>query len=754
MNLFNICRGECMDLKKMNALKSESLIKTIEKLYKRESLSTNEKLYLLTCAYTLLNEYIKSDSVEYFELAYDIIIRYSVNSKDFRPLYDLACNFGFYPIANYITSNELLERICIGDAVIDYKLNEFYKNDNYIETFEQSKTRRYILESEDKRICFVAPTSSGKSSVIVQHIRKNKKYKKAIIIVPSKSLIEQTYKELRKYFKDRKLLCHDSMYQGEENFVAVLTQERTERLLESNESLSIDVIYVDEAHNIFGNDSRSILLSRVLKLCQTRNNSIQILYLSPFISNPSDLQQIGGEKIIEQRIQLNMKEPDYHVLDDSCNEFLHNRFWDHNIYINKDKKYQDCHQYIVENAKKKNLIFLYSPRKIEEFAEEFYSKTNSIELTTELRELIDLLADTVHPDFKVIKYLHHGILYIHARIPTQIKEYLEYQFKTNSSIKYLIANSVVLEGINMPIDSLFVLSTHRMNNKQILNLIGRVNRLNDVFDNKNGNLVKLLPNVHFVNSYYSKRPKMQNVLKKLYSEKAIPEVFNPLLLGYSVDRLVEEGVSPKTVARIVKENEYSLKCEEIYFSKTNTQEDMLKKKLVASGVNNLIEITEGNLNLIQSRIEEFKDSEDYETIDLVKKILVDNIEIRDKSFGRFKHTETVVYYKNLMRSLKTESFKTVISGQLAFFMGRKSSEQPYMYIGSDGDSFGPYDDMLFEDNPRRNKAYLYLKDKSQTEILNALVVKLKLEQDCIGFQYLLAVSFLHDVGLISDEKYN
>ena len=52
------------------------------------------------------------------------------------------------------------------------------------------------------------------------------------------------------------------MYENEIEFISVLTQERALRLLQKNEELYFDTLYIDEAHNLFNKDSRTILLSR------------------------------------------------------------------------------------------------------------------------------------------------------------------------------------------------------------------------------------------------------------------------------------------------------------------------------------------------------------------------------------------------------------------------------------------------------------------------------------------------------------
>lgn len=57
-------------------------------------------------------------------------------------------------------------------------------------------------------------------------------------------------------------------------------------------------------------------------------------------------------------------------------------------------------------------------------------------------------------------------------------------------VRHFIANSVVLAGMNLPIDSLFYISGFS-NLNDLYNLIGRVNRLNEIFGN-GGSIERIL----------------------------------------------------------------------------------------------------------------------------------------------------------------------------------------------------------------------------------------------------------------------
>ena len=513
------------DIKRLYSISNFSEI--MRKLHESQDMSEEDWEYLLGCALLLLKEYDDTQEKELFELAYSIVLRYSIHTQDFQPLYDVSCNYGFYPTVKYINKKRLIESPSIQNVVLDYKVNNKYSNEGYVETYEQNKTRLNIVTSEKKNIAFIAPTSSGKSSLIIQHLNQNSYIKKAVVLVPTKSLIAQSYLDLRKGVTNRKIISHEGMYNGESFFVGALTQERLLRLLEKNSKLTLDCLYVDEAHNIFSNDNRNVLLARVIKLCKERNEKTQTIFLTPFVNDATNLTIGSINEIDEQRIAFNIKEPTIHVRCRDGEIQIYDRFFGDFYNIGRS---DDAFEYICNHKKNKNFIFLNSPRKIEAFAEVLFEKTDEISMDKDLEELCKTLANNVHPDFNIIRYLSHGIIYLHAKMPDHIKEYLEFQFKTNKKIKYLVANVVIMEGINLPIDCLFVCDVWNMTGSALQNLVGRVNRLNAIFDEEIGDLKKLMPEIHFVDtpSFTAANRKMENMVKKLYEARR-DEVRNPLL---------------------------------------------------------------------------------------------------------------------------------------------------------------------------------------------------------------------------------
>ncbi len=707
-----------------------------KKLYCSEKLDEKEKTFILGVAIILLKHYDKSKNIGLFEYAYNLILRYSNQTGDYKPLYDVSYNYGFYPTIRFINQKSMLKRKTIEAALIDYNIDS-YRNESYIETYEQHITRGNVINSESKVVSFVAPTSSGKSSVIFQHIEHNN-VAKAVIVVPSKSLISQTYTELRKKCNNRKVITHDSMFHNEERFVGALTQERLLRLMEKNPELQIDCLYVDEAHNVLKNDDRYILLSRVIKLCRQRSMSTKIIYLTPFIRDSRNLLQDNMETIDEQRILLSVKEPNIFEFRPNGDGYIYDRFAKKSHKIRREN---DTFSYIFSNTGNKNFFFLASPKKIEEFAEELYAHTPEIE-SDEVKDLMKLLEELVHPEFRMIRYLSHGIIFLHGKIPEQIKEYLEHEFKVCRDIKYLVANSVIMEGINLPIDTLFILNLWNVKNSGLQNLIGRVNRLNNVFDQEKGSLSMLTPNVHFVSSrYYTRGDKIlsfEKKIEKMYDLES-DEISNPLLNSYS-----DEKQDEKTI----EYNKKIVEQEHLFFAPPISEDEVLRKKLILGGINRLVEINDDNVKTISRNIENVDFQKDV--IDIVYDVFVKDLNVKDDAFRRLRNPAAIRYYKFFIPASHSQDLYTLIQSEVGFHMKKNESGKNYVYVGKTyGEEYGDFEGVNI-----RGKVYVDLAQKSHEEMVNLLIMKIRMEQEFISFQYNRAVNFLHDDHLIDDSKYN
>ena len=159
------------DSRKIANLKSiPSIQRVINKLFLSWGLNNEEKQFVLSLAIILIEQYQKDKNYKTaFELAYFIILKYSILFKDWHPLYDLSVNFGFYPISNAIINNHGISSN-ITTETLTVAAESLFQNDGIIETQEQNISRKNLLSAEESYISYVAPTSFGKSKLIIEHI--------------------------------------------------------------------------------------------------------------------------------------------------------------------------------------------------------------------------------------------------------------------------------------------------------------------------------------------------------------------------------------------------------------------------------------------------------------------------------------------------------------------------------------------------------------------------------------------------------
>ena len=708
------------------------------------NLTNDEKTFLLSVALLLLRKY-QADTrlTSFIELAYYIILRYSLYCKDYLPLYDFAVNIGFYPIAQALTEENKIQFDSIGSALVYQRIEEEFRNNSIIETFEQKQSRTLFINGVFEDFCYIAPTSFGKSSLILDRIQEKwNTHNKVAIIVPTKSLLMQTYRAVRKRGQLSRVIVHDEMYTGQERFIAVLTQERALRLLDKY-NISFDSLYIDEAHRMLERDSRAFLLARLIKINRERNNTSEIIYLSPLISSAENLCVYSNQNILEKRIRFNMKEPECYEFSEDKIEYSYNRFTDTFYEVGLS---EDLYVYIRKYSLNKNFCYLYTPKKIEHFSLEL-SRRLQDETSSTIDEMVALLSKYVHKDFLAIKLLKKGIVYLHGKMPDTIKDYLEYKFSTVPELRYLVANRVVLEGINLPIDSLFILSGSGIQEKDLVNLIGRVNRLDYIFS-KPSHLEKLMPPIHFVNSsiYNRKKGNLETKMKFLKKSMFADKVRNPILQSFDFEKAKQSGDDIAKCEMIIQENN-------IFFMQPKTDIDRLRQRMVALGISSMYSLDESTVKIILERIQKLQKSEKKEQmhfLDRLQWIFISGLDskITDKEFLRLSYDRAIAYYKRYYKDRKRPLNECILS-ELAYFHRRIDSGDSRMYIG---EGYGEIPYASIGADAHKN-VYIDLSQKSNSELVNIAIIKQKIEEDFTGFKLRMIFQLMFEYEIITETEY-
>ncbi|MFW8618780.1 DEAD/DEAH box helicase [Enterococcus innesii] len=743
---------------KENELINEIIVKKLS--LPNYELSDNEKEFILIIASIFIREYEKVPSKSsYKDFAYFLILKYTEKTLDYRPLYDFTINSGFYPVARKIMELNLLKDTNFFDVISNASLALFESN-GMVRTHEQSHINETILEDKNQFFSFVAPTSFGKSEIISEHIKKNKFLNKIAVIVPTKSLLNQTYLMLKKEILDRRIIIHDEMYNGESQFIAVVTQERALRLMEKNK-IYFDAMYIDEAHNIldFNKSKRSVSLARLIKMNLVKSEKSKIAYFSPMIYDSKNLRVKGQSDIVEYKIYNNVKELDIFEYKKNKSIYYYNRYFNKEVKIDSSKNY---FEYINKTSKEKNFYYHFRPVKVEEFSRELSENIEAnLESDSEIIILKEELAQLIHEDYLQIKLLDKGIVFLHGLIPDGIKDYLEYCFKRIKNLKHLVANSVILEGMNMPIDNLYVFNGRLLTQSKLLNLIGRVNRLNMIFGASKNELGRLLAPVHFVNSekYNSKNGNLHEKVKMLRKDVTHDGIFNPLLEEFDINKNTNSEVKKTEIEEVIKDEELLLK----EFEAGNNM-SLFVKLLVQNNLKSDFLYSDDELTCIGEKLNKIKVNGSIEAIEflhlgILEKIYylffssleIDNTKKRNFELMRLKEKETINFYEKYCEIKVNNSFNNRIKMMKRYLINQRKEGNFYFYIGS---AFGEIERESEEYKNYLSKVYIDLSMKNDVEITNYAVIKLSLEDKFISYYLQRLLMIMVDLTLVTEKEYN
>lgn len=736
------------------ALALSAFSESYKNLQLEKDLNNAEIHHLLKIAILFAN----FGDIDLQKLGYKILVSYSTKYNDYRPLYDFAINKGYIPISKFIELNH----------------SENHSNDNFFNLFfsafqENFKEKNYYISNGQKKLIefssnnntnfvLIAPTSYGKSEIIVNKVYSNLD-KRVCIIVPSKALLAQTKKRLLENSNQnnlQRIITHPEMYKGTEvSFVAVLTQERLLRLLQKNTTLKLDLVLIDEAHNLFGgkeNDGRSILLAQTIIILKKRNPNIVLNFFSPFISNPNNLKiKQSNYEITSQNTDEFIKIEKYLV----CNLFdnpgelkLYDQF--SNEFINTEIIYRDTLELLKSEKSSKNIVYLNRPIHIEEFSMEL---SNSVEYKNlQVDDIISTISDFIHPEYNLIRCIRKGIVYHHGGMPEIIRLYVESIFSKKPELSFVITSSTLLEGVNIPAEKIFLLSTKKgksnLSKSQFKNLIGRVNRFSEIFNSENGNLSLLVPKIYIVKcKYQSNKANIEKFISdRAKTEIKIEDEVNNLFLKdelllndnqkFELNKSLEylENIEPNSTTLEVVDYAQSLIAQLCY---KNNIYDFNIKEFEPVLTDNLENYINANHVII---------SDCNQLIDAIYLIFLYNIEILDNNLNRLQNLPARRFYTMILdwRS-SSASYKEMIGSFMRYWRTLQADEQ-LVYIGEkwgeEKRNFGDFKPL-----------YVDLRKKNNSQKINLAILKIKEEQDFIEFNLLKYIDIIADLDLIDIEFY-
>ena len=727
-------------------------------LLRGSQMSDGDIVKLLAIAVLLLNH----KAPELRRLGYRITLFYGNLTGRYEPLYDVAVNSGLLPVTAVIgksfEKNERLSRSFIQNIVSSYV--DTFRDQGMVLTEQQDALRNFVQDEYDNSSVVIAPTSYGKSELIIKSVKDNPS-KCILILVPSKALLAQTKKRLiyADIPKLGKVVTHPEMYSPKRNNRAfVLTQERLNRLLSEHTTLKFDMVFVDEAHNLLQGNDRNELLATMLCVLGARSPQTSFKFLTPFLCNELNVRVRYLDMTPKGfRVDEYIKSERFYVQDFRAGKNDGKlKLYDHflNQWLEIDRKYKNCFDLIKSESLAKNIIYGNAKKRIERFALDLAETLPNIECPL-VQKACDELEDAFDKQYRLISCLRKGVMYHHGSIPDTIRLYLENLFHQSRCMKYLVCNSTLLEGVNLPIERLFVFDYSKggrnLTSSQFKNLVGRVNRFSEVFAPEAGATLKKLESSIYllgVDNFTNKRSNLLTFYEKSVNVSIVDQdsVGNVLLEATTIVDGAMTDRHRDAVARLENLQPGVVTDQECKYVKTT-----VGRLLIANSVSEIDvftaedEIDEAISMSVDSH--GLIDSADRLLLE-IKKCFIDKFDDNRtySDLRRLKNKANIDFYAMFLDwKLKQYSVKQIIRSTLKYWRElyeKKGSD--FVYVGNWGDT--KYGDSKYS-------YWVRISTKDDVEKINLAIVRLKEEDDFFDNKIFKFVEILNGVGAVDPDFY-
>ena len=688
-------------------------------------------------------------------LGYRIIVEYCNQSHNYIPLYEIAVNKGLYPVSKFIEQHYVSEnRKNFFTEWNDAFVEQFATNQQY-QSEQQHVLTKFFSEKKNSTVSVIAPTSYGKSELILSAV-KEYAGKKICIVTSTKALLVQTKKRVQCISKGLfpKIVVHPEMYNpSDESCLAVLTQERLLRVLKKDPTLSFDCLVIDEAHELLEDDSRNRTLANVIIVAQKRNPATVFKFLTPFLADGQNLKtryttyDIEGFKVSEY-----IKTEKYYLYDLRNHTGLH--LYDQ--FFNKYLPIQDGNHFVYEEdvvkhySAGKNIVYLNKPTDIEKFALALADVLPEVdsELITAACENI---SEYLQPQYNLLACLRKGIIYHHGSVPDAIRIYIEDLYRKDPAIKYVITSSTLLSGVNLPAERLFILDNKRgrlnLSHDSFKNLVGRICRFSEIFNSTNGSLGRLEPQIYLVfGQYFAERANCEKFLRNVAKAEISfqDDVENVLLSNTPIDPNNADNL--REASEFI-ENYENGTIEDYHNRYTKTD---IGKTCIMNGVTEIDIFT--HEEAMQHQVDVYLESalkidNPDQLLDVINELFVQHLsEVGTENLRRLANKEARKFYAMMFAwRVGNKSYSEMINLFVGYWRQLyKRDRYVLVYVGKWGDTRLPGG--IAEHYTRFDR-------KNRTQIINLAIVRIKEEQDFIDNNLIKYVEVLYDLGLIEDKFY-
>lgn len=443
--------------------------------------------------------------------------------------------------------------------------------------------------SNVKKIFISAPTSFGKTSIVLEYIyRNNMSLNNIIFIAPTHSLIEEIY---IKFLKINKNISHKynitvgtKKYNG--RTVRILTPERFLTYYETMKINNIDLIIMDEAHKIDTNNTeredvdlinflpsniandedvsnnREVKFRKVLQLLGECNKKVVLLSPYTFRKDLSMEKYFEIYNVSDLNRNISYVSHKYHDLSKVVD--FNKTFQQNELTKNYNSIAKKVVKILNEIKDEQNVIYINYPSFARRFFDEMKNKNILLNADFENYRYIkfldhlekNYLVDGIQ-EWYIIEALKMGIgLYV-SSMPRYLKREIVYLFN-QKIIKTLIVTTAFIEGVNSSAKNIIVSSgsvgaNKPLNSLTLLNIVGRAGRFGENY----------IGNVYFIkNDTYNKVVNNINCGTKLYHPNYLKNKTSNKRSDYEIEMIDEQYLNntelerKQLIKKVLTDNNY------------------------------------------------------------------------------------------------------------------------------------------------------------------------------------------------------
>ncbi|MFW0119147.1 DEAD/DEAH box helicase [Rothia sp. P5764] len=373
------------------------------------------------------------------------------NCQQAEIIIDLIVAYGLHP---YLKLFNNLNELASATSAIDFEL---HSNENF--TFHPHQ--KYIFDKlyRGENVILSAPTSYGKTSIIVELIKKSL-WDNIVLIFPTLALVDENRRKINSLNRDQALgyqiLTQVSQEAGERN-IYIMTAER---FLSTPMTVDVDFFLIDEFYKLGSfHDSRRATLN--VAWHKLKNSGAQYCLLGPFID---DLSPAIANTIKETFISTDISTVATEYIDRS----------------NHSDRYKELKKILEETYDESTIIYTKSPKACLDLSNKIIIDSTEIESSSKAYLFADWVERNYIKDWSYPNSLKHGIALHSGPLPRSFQR-LSMKFFNENHVKILICTSTIIEGANTTAKNIVIfdnlVATRKIDYFTYRNICGRSGRM-------------------------------------------------------------------------------------------------------------------------------------------------------------------------------------------------------------------------------------------------------------------------------------